>query len=665
MTSLSSHKGNVGQRFFRISVVGFEGASRMAIEKLIRELDDWLMSPVEVADCVVINADQGALPLASVAQAYHSLYGQRCLLVSSQIQATSEQDFQVPVLARPFNHSQLQVAIESVLQDLSPPLDHDFVSHKQQSEAAYQAYISRREASEEAMSAFRATKAQEEQSTDALKAKLRKSRQGRDRYLQTMAAEPIEPSIESSIVPDVNGRAPKISTETASDQGEPSNTPTPLLSRRPSEPLTSYFGEPQPEPDEPQPDELSEPRVEKAADVITQAVEPIFEPTLELIAEPKPAVEPEPIAEDKKATEVAKASEMQKAEPEQLSPKEEVVEELVADKAPEPQLLAEPQPITEPADKPSKAAELATDSAVLPEDEAPKAIALDEPLSSAPVASSKLASTLAPEASMATEPAAAVGVPLAKVAKTPDAIEPSKPVKQAKPAKLNKIAKQRSNKSAAKPTESKQGRLQLLTSEVDIYRCCGNLPDINFGDPDERRRVYFDVEGALLNWLPMAVKQGQSKGLPTEIIGLHNGLVYQPNTDTFYCEFGEDLLLQYALSRFTFGELSLTENDHWSELVVGEQGKTFVGRADAIIWKVALWTSRGRLAYGLDLERAYRLDKMPDFTRLICFPYAQQIAELWLNKAFTIVDVVSILRVPQRYVFAFVVAAHAVGLLKA
>ena len=654
MTSLSSHKGNVGQRFFRISVVGFEGASRMAIEKLIRELDDWLMSPVEVADCVVINADQGALPLASVAQAYHSLYGQRCLLVSSQIQATSEQDFQVPVLARPFNHSQLQAAIESVLQDLSPPLDHDFVSHKQQSEAAYQAYISRREASEEAMSVFRATKAQEEQSTDALKAKLRKSRQGRDRYLQSMAAEPIEPSIESSIVPEVNARASKTPTETANEQSELSNAPTPLLSRRPSEPLTSYFGESQPEPDE-----LSEPNVAKATDVKAQVAEPIFEPTLELIAEPKSTVEPEPIAEVEQVAEVEKASELQGPEPEQLSHKEEVVEELVAEKAPEP------QPIVEPADKPSKAAELATDSAAQTEEDVPKAIAPAEPLSSSPTASSKLASTLAPEASMVTESAPAVDAPLAKVSETPDAIEPSKPVKQTKPVKLNKIAKQRSNKSAAKPAESKQGRLQLLTSEVDIYRCCGNLPDINFGDPDERRRVYFDVEGALLNWLPMAVKQGQSKGQPTEIIGLHNGLVYQPNTDTFYCEFGEDLLLQYALSRFTFGELSLTENDHWSELVVGEQEKTFVGRADAIIWKVALWTSRGRLAYGLDLERPYRLDKMPDFTRLICFPYAQQIAELWLNKAFTIVDVVSILRVPQRYVFAFVVAAHAVGLLKA
>lgn len=198
-----------------------------------------------------------------------------------------------------------------------------------------------------------------------------------------------------------------------------------------------------------------------------------------------------------------------------------------------------------------------------------------------------------------------------------------------------------------------------------VYRCCGNLADVDITRPDERRRIYFNTDGALLDWLPMAVKKAKLSNTPVEIAGLPRLFVYLPKEDEFFGDFGEDLLLQYALSRFGFGELDLRERP---DLAVAKppvtKDKHTCDDRDAMIWKVALWTARGRLNQGMDPDKIYKLKARPDFSRLIEIPHANEITELWHDHRLSALDVVRILNLPQRYVFAYMSGVYALGWLQ-
>ena len=52
----------------------------------------------------------------------------------------------------------------------------------------------------------------------------------------------------------------------------------------------------------------------------------------------------------------------------------------------------------------------------------------------------------------------------------------------------------------------------------------------------------------------------------------------------------------------------------------------------------------------------------PNFTRLIVTPYALKISALWIAQPHSLLTTAQVLNIPQRYVFAFYSAAHALKL---
>ncbi|MGB0468816.1 MAG: hypothetical protein ACPGF7_14985 [Pontibacterium sp.] len=204
-----------------------------------------------------------------------------------------------------------------------------------------------------------------------------------------------------------------------------------------------------------------------------------------------------------------------------------------------------------------------------------------------------------------------------------------------------------------------------LSDDEMVYRCCGNLADVDIGRPDDRRRIYFHTDGALLYWLPLAVKKAKLSNTPVEIAGLPRLFAYFPTEGLFFGDFGEDQLLQYALSRFGFGELDLKESPGLTvpaPVMTGE--KQISEDGDALIWKIALWTARGRLSQGVDPEKVYKLKTRPDFQRMIETPHAMEITELWHERRLSALDIVRILNVPQRFVFAYMSGAYVLGWLQ-
>jgi hypothetical protein len=190
-----------------------------------------------------------------------------------------------------------------------------------------------------------------------------------------------------------------------------------------------------------------------------------------------------------------------------------------------------------------------------------------------------------------------------------------------------------------------------------VQQCCGNLPDVDLDSATERRRVYFSLDGLLLPWIKRSIEVGNASGKPQQIVGVPGALFYLPADKAFLVTIDSDLLLQLTRTRFGFEEISLLEREPDIELPKGRRVA-----ADELLWQLALFTARGRLPDTLSAEEPRLLKSMPDFERLLETPHARSIAELWQSQRLSAQDVASLLGVPQRFVFSFLVAADAIGL---
>jgi len=227
------------------------------------------------------------------------------------------------------------------------------------------------------------------------------------------------------------------------------------------------------------------------------------------------------------------------------------------------------------------------------------------------------------------------------------------------------IGQQPQVKTEAAPAGASNKSESLISDELQapkvsaemIQQCCGNLPDVDLDSATERRRVYFSLDGLLLPWVKRAVDAGRASGKPQQVVGVPGALFYLPKDDSFLVGIDADLLLQLTRTRFGFDEISLLERESDTELPHGRRIA-----ADELLWQLSLFTARGRLPETLSADEPRLLNAMPDFERLLETPHARSIAELWQSQRLSAQNIASMLGVPQRFVFSFLVAADAIGL---
>ena len=84
---------------------------------------------------------------------------------------------------------------------------------------------------------------------------------------------------------------------------------------------------------------------------------------------------------------------------------------------------------------------------------------------------------------------------------------------------------------------------------------------------------------------------------------------------------------------------------------------------DAFLWRLALQTSRGRLPKNTSINQKFSLHVWPNLTRLDKTPEAMRIASLWNNTPYTLHEIITILDIDAKDVYAFYTAASFIGLI--
>lgn len=85
---------------------------------------------------------------------------------------------------------------------------------------------------------------------------------------------------------------------------------------------------------------------------------------------------------------------------------------------------------------------------------------------------------------------------------------------------------------------------------------------------------------------------------------------------------------------------------------------------ETFLWKVALWTSNGRLPEGVNLHTPYRLRRWPNFTRLKKIPHSFSMAALFSQKPLNINLILKVSDISQEYIYSFFSCAYALDLLE-
>ncbi|WP_394752094.1 hypothetical protein [Crenothrix sp.] len=202
----------------------------------------------------------------------------------------------------------------------------------------------------------------------------------------------------------------------------------------------------------------------------------------------------------------------------------------------------------------------------------------------------------------------------------------------------------------------------ITIEEPDFNDFFGVLPEINLNDIHERHLAAYDPKKYYQGYVQFAYK---SAGEKTQILQLSssvwNTLVVLPHSHEIWLDTNDDVLREKACVWLDLGTMSITPIDKEITQSMGNLEK--IQDMNAFLWKLALWTSKGRYPKAIEVDRPIYLQQWPDLTRYIITPHALRIAAFLVSRGpETMINVATVLAIELRYVYIFVSAAHALGL---
>lgn len=198
--------------------------------------------------------------------------------------------------------------------------------------------------------------------------------------------------------------------------------------------------------------------------------------------------------------------------------------------------------------------------------------------------------------------------------------------------------------------------------EETLRSFIGTAPDIDPADPEQIAWAQFDPERFLLGKILRALRTASANQQPVRLVSdrFRGAICLSAQESTI------GLTTEIRHIR-TLAALPVGRDDLRLELL--DSNRYAPSRCDSIysmerfLWELALWTSRGRVPKGTDLNAKVALRSWPNMSRLQLFPHALRIAALWVNQPMSPLETAARLAVPQRFVFAFYTAAHALDLI--
>jgi len=206
---------------------------------------------------------------------------------------------------------------------------------------------------------------------------------------------------------------------------------------------------------------------------------------------------------------------------------------------------------------------------------------------------------------------------------------------------------------------------QLMSEEMDekAQNCCGNLLDDAYTDPRSQEEIFFDPAMTLLGSFREAMKLTAGAGI-AKVEGMGAYPLFVGASENFVSTAMPEPYLRAVCARTTSSSpISVVLSEQEAKLI-GKSEDPRLRRLDDVMWKISLWSSRGRVPHGTSLTAPVRLRSWPNITRLMTVPHGMRIAALWVNQPSGLLDTAQKLGVHYRFVFAFYCACQSFDLIE-
>ncbi len=205
-------------------------------------------------------------------------------------------------------------------------------------------------------------------------------------------------------------------------------------------------------------------------------------------------------------------------------------------------------------------------------------------------------------------------------------------------------------------------KASLQFNEGGFSAFIGILPDIDFDNRQQMLAASYDPKKYFQGYVSSAFKVAAEKGRILQLNSSWKPLLIFPQTCEVWVDADDQQLRAFAgliINRAAKNSLSLTAVNLKTTTV--KQSLDRFNSMDALMWKLAIWTSKGRYPVTIDIDRPLYLKRWPDFTRLVITPHALRIAALLIKEPRTLLNTAEILKIKLQYVFVFISACHALG----
>ena len=210
-------------------------------------------------------------------------------------------------------------------------------------------------------------------------------------------------------------------------------------------------------------------------------------------------------------------------------------------------------------------------------------------------------------------------------------------------------------------TESGTHKAAMYLNGQEAHSYIGSAPDLDLNDTQQLADAQYDPGEFIQGYLRRAVNTADKYTSAVKLKIPAGVIVIMPLTQSVLVNISNSRLRAFCTVPLIDGALSVAVIK--KRLTIKKAKHTKVMSRESLLWKAAIWASRGRLPVGTSLTQPVFLRRWPNMTRLMLFPHAMRIAALWAEQPHSLLDTAKTLGIPQRFVFSFYSATKALGMV--
>ncbi|MFK5948163.1 MAG: hypothetical protein QM500_05275, partial [Methylococcales bacterium] len=186
------------------------------------------------------------------------------------------------------------------------------------------------------------------------------------------------------------------------------------------------------------------------------------------------------------------------------------------------------------------------------------------------------------------------------------------------------------DKEEKKKVSKHRTAMDLTEGSFSAY--IGNVEGVDFTDSEQVFKASYNPKGYFLGFVQAGLKVCKAKN---RILQLNSGwkpLIIFPHSQEIWLDVEDKQLRAFAgvaISKNGSKAMSLTPIDH-EKFKLQQKMEGFYD-TDHFLWKLAVWTSKGRYPNTIDINKPVYLMQWPNFTRLVVTPHAMRISALLIR----------------------------------